>query len=278
MVFRKILCSFVLFVCVNILNAQENDSAIRTTRCFPVFHFDDSLINKNYYTGVDGRFVFSFANDSIVQARFFKVDRFRRYQKIHYHTNGDTVFLHNYSQTRIPYSLCTSEDAKIITPGKGIPVVVKFFYPKQLDAKKWVQERKLFDEIVYYMDSISQQLYIPYNSFACLYSNIIVISCRNYYARLYKDIDTSFEGMNSKDYLKIDFSGRNKLCQEALFNEFPLVIKGDSIFPVDNEKNYQCWIDNGFFFPIMVKGRDKPWKAEEIPNNRIGLEGIKFEF
>ena len=67
-------------------------------------------------------------------------------------------------------------------------------------------------------------------------------------------------------------------CQYALFNEFPLVVKGDSIIPVDNEKNYQCWIDNGFFFPIMKKSYDKPWEAKDLPYQRIGLEGIKFEF
>lgn len=277
MVYKKILFYLGLFVLVNVLNAQENDSTTKTTRRFPVLQLDEPLQNENYYTGIDGRFVLSFANDSIVQARFFKFDRIRRYQKIHYRTNGDTVFLHNYSQTRIPYSRCSSEDVKIITPGKGIPVVVKFFYSIQPDTIKRVRERKLLDEIVYYMDSISQQLYIPYNSVACLYSNIIVLSCENYYARLYKEIDTSYEGMISNDYLKIDFSNRGYMSLEALFNEFPLVMKGDSIFPVDSEKNHQCWIDNGFFFPIMVKGRGEPWKAEDIFYNTTGLEGIKYE-
>ena len=67
-------------------------------------------------------------------------------------------------------------------------------------------------------------------------------------------------------------------CRYALFNEFPLLMKGDSIYPIDNEKNYQCWIDNGFFFPIMTKGHDDPGEARDIPYKRIGLEGIKFEF
>ena len=275
---RKVLYFIGLSLIMNALNAQVDESDTKTTPRIPVIHLGDRLKNETFYTGVDGRFVVSFANDSIVQARFFTVDQFQRYQEIHYHTNGDTIFLHNSSRVRVPYSVCSPEDAKIVAPENGIPVVVKFFAAKQLDAKKCVQERVLLDENVYYMDSISQQLYIPYKKIDCLYSNILAISYKNYYARLYKDIDTSYGGIDSKDYLKIDMSGRFLLWQEALFNEFPLVIKGDSIFPVDDEKNYQCWIDNGFFFPVMIKSHDKPWEAGEIPNNRIGLEGIKFEF
>lgn len=271
---EKTLFFIVLFVIANALNAQESGPATDTIFRFPVLYFGDQLENKTYYTGIDGRFVLSFANDSVVQARFFSVDRFQRYQKIHYHTNGDTVFLHNTDQVRFTYSLCKSKDVKKIYSKKSIPVIVKFFCPKQFVMKKGVQEQYLMHEGIYYMDPDSLQLYIPYDD--CQYANIIIVNHIDYYARLCKDMDTSV--YPSYDYLKIDLTNRYSLCQKALFNEFPLMIKGDSIFPVDNEKNYQCWIDNGFFFPIMIKGHDKPWEARDIPYRRVGLEGTKFEY
>lgn len=270
----KVIVCVGLFLIVNILHAQENDSVTNTIPRFPVLHFGDQLENDTFYTGIDGRFVMSFANDSIVQARFFSVDRFPRYQKINYHTKGDTVFLHNFSQSRIPYSFCKFKDAKIIKPQSGIPIIVQFFYPKHGVGKKEVQEHMLLHEEIYYMDSASLQLYIPYDD--CQYANIIIVKHGYYYARLWKEIDTAI--YPSYDYLKIDLSNRYSACLKVLFNDFPLLIKGDSIFPVDNEKNYQCWIDNGFFFPIMIKDYDKPWKAKDIPYYRIGLEGTKFEF
>lgn len=277
MVTRKVLLYIASFVVISATYAQEEDSAANNaTSKYPVLHFGDRLENETYYTGIDGRFVLSFANDSIIQARFFNVDRFDRYQKIHYHTNGDTVFLHNFSQVRLPYSLCKSKDVKNIKPKKGVPVIVRFFYPKQSNGGGGVQEHLLLHEGIYYMDSISLQILIPYKKVYCQYSDIIVVSHGNYHARLCKDIDTSY--YPSYDYLKIDMSNRYSSCLYALFNEFPLVVKGDSIFPVDNEKNYQCWIDNGFFFPIMTIGRDKPWEAKDIPYRSVGLEGTKFEY
>lgn len=249
------------------LNAQEDISIIRS---------GEQLLNDTFYVGVDGRFVMSFANDSIIQARFFNVDRFKRYQKIRYRRSGDTIFLHNSSQTRVPYSLCKINHIQDIDCDASIPVIVRFFCPEQSSGEKEVQEHILLHEGIYYMDSISSQILIPYKQVYCQYSDIIVVTHNNYYARLYKEIDSSY--YPSYDYLKIDMSNRYSLCLYALFNEFPLVIQGDSIFPVDNEKNYQCWIDNGFFFPIMTIGRDEPWKAKDVPYRRVGLEGTKFEY
>lgn len=277
MVTRKTLLYIVSFVVISTTYAQEGDSAAyNATSKYPVLHFGDRLENETYYTGIDGRFVLSFANDSIIQARFFKVDRFDRYQKIHYRRSGDTIFLHNYSQPRVPYSLCTQEQIQNMEGARGIPVIVRFFYPMQSKGRGVLQEHFLMHEGINYMDSISHQIYIPYKEVYCQHSDIIVVSVRNYHIRLFKDIDSSY--YPRYDYLKIDMSNRYSLSQYALFNEFPLVVKCDSIFPIDNEKNYQCWIDNGFFFPIMIKRHDKPWEAEDIPYWRVGLEGTKYEY
>lgn len=277
MVTRKVLLYIVSFVAINATYAQEEDSATNNaTSKYPVLHFGDRLINDTFYTGTDGRFVMSFANDSIIQARFFSEDMFNRYQKIRYRRSGDTIFLHNSSQPRVPYSLCKQEQIQDMKEKAGVPVMVRFFYPKQSAGRGVVQEQLLFQEEIYYMDSVSLQILIPYEKFHCRYSDIILVSYKNYFVRLCKDIDSSYYPIY--DYLKIDMSNMYSSCHYALFNEFPLLMKGDSIYPIDNEKNYQCWIDNGFLFPIMTKGHDKPWDAQDIPYWRAGLEGTKFEY
>lgn len=274
MAVKKNLFFIGLFVLLNTLNAQEDYCVTASTP--RVIHFGDQLQSDTFYVGTDGRFVMSFANDSIIQARFFNVDRFDRYQKIRYRRRGDTIFLHNSFQTRVPYSLCNLTHTRNTEDQACIPVIVRFFSPKQFKGRRGVQEHLLLHEGIYYMDSLSLQIYIPYKEVYCRYSDIIVVSQGNYHVRLCKDIDTSY--YPSYDYLKIDLSHRYSSCFYALFNEFPLLINGDSIFPIDNERNYQCWIDNGFFFPIMIKGRDRPWDAKDIPYWRVGLEGTKFEY
>ncbi len=271
---KKHIFCIALFAILNTLNAQEDKSVTNATP--RVIHFGDRLINDTFYTGIDGRFVMSFANDSIVQARFFREDMFDRYQKIRYRRSGDTIFLHNSSQPRVPYSLCKQEQIQDLEIKAGVPVMVRFFYPKQSAGRGVLQEHLLFQEEIYYMDSVSLQILIPYEKFHCRHSDIILVSYKNYFVRFCKDIDSSYYPIY--DYLKIDLSNMYSSCHYALFNEFPLVVKGDSIFPVDNEKNHQCWIDNGFFFPILTKGHDKPWEAKDIPYWMVGLEGTKFEF
>ena len=274
MVTKKFIFCIGLLVILNTLCAQEEKTVTNETP--RVIHFGDRLENDTFYTGIDGSFLISFANDSIIQARFFSEDMYDRYQKIRYRRSGDTIFLHNSSQPRLPYSLCKQEQIQDIEEKAGVPVMVRFFYPKQSMGRGSVQEHLLLHEGIYYMDSISLQIFIPYKEVYCRYSDIIVVSHKNYFVRLCKDIDSSY--YPRYDYLKIDMSNRYSSCHYAMFNEFPLLVKGDSIFPLDNEKNYQCWIDNGFFFPIMIKGHDKPWEAKDIPYWSVGMEGVKFEF
>lgn len=267
----------VLLIYSSMASAQKDVTDADTT--FPVFFLGEQLINDTFYTGINGHFVLSFANDSIIQAHFLSIDRYQRYQKIPYRRKGDTIFLHNSTQARLPYSICSSTEAKQPRPQEGIPVVVRFFSPLHPDKKMAIQEHRLNHEGVFYMDSTTRQIYIPYGKEYCLYSDIITVCDEGqYHVRLYKDLDVSYTGGQSEYYLKIDLSKLNSVWRDALFNEFPLLIKGDSIFPLDNEKNYQCWIDNGFFFPIMAKGHNKPWEAKDIPYWRVGLEGTKFEY
>lgn len=273
MVTKKPFLWICLFAFLNTLNAQESDSVINPNRRNLLF--GDQLINDTFYVGVDGRFVMSFANDSIIQVRFFCVDKHDRYQKIRYRRSGDTIFLHNSSQPRMPYSLCKLEHTPDLEGLSGEPVIVSFYSPMKSKEKGIVQEHRLDYVGIYYMDTVSLQILIPAHIY-CRYSDIIVVHHRAIFSRLCKVIDTSY--YPSYNYLRIDMSNMYPLCYHALFNEFPLVIKGDSIFPVDNEKNHQCWIDNGFFFPIMVKGQGKPWEAKDIVWWRAGLEGTKFEY
>ena len=267
----------MLLIYSSMLSAQKEIADADTT--FPVIFLGEQLTNDTFFTGINGYFVLSFANDSIIQARFLQIDQYQCYQEIPYRRKGDTIILHNSTQARLPHSVCSSVEAKQLRPQDGIPVIVRFFYPLQPWKKKEIQEHRLNYECIFYMDSTTHQIYIPYGKEYCLYSDIISVCYGNYYhVRLYKDMDISYAESQSEDYLKIDLSKLNSVWRDALFNEFPLLVKGDSIFPIDNEKNYQCWIDNGFFFPIMTKGQDEPWKAKDIPYWRVGLEGTKFEY
>jgi hypothetical protein len=62
----------------------------------------------------------------------------------------------------------------------------------------------------------------------------------------------------------------------VVFNEFPLLIKRNRLIPIDKEKQMQCWLDNGFFFPKM-KIRKKEEKYDIINGYHIGLRNLPTE-
>lgn len=62
----------------------------------------------------------------------------------------------------------------------------------------------------------------------------------------------------------------------VVLDHFPLLEKGNRLIPCSELKQVQCWVDNGFFFPIMKKSK-KPnysykWKATK---NR-GLQNLPY--
>lgn len=65
----------------------------------------------------------------------------------------------------------------------------------------------------------------------------------------------------------------DNLVDACCLNNFPLLMKGNKLIPIDKEKNEQCWIDNGFYFPTMKKSH-KTKSFDTIPRWSIGLNGV----
>ena len=60
------------------------------------------------------------------------------------------------------------------------------------------------------------------------------------------------------------------------FHEFPLLIKGKKLVPCGNKEQLEeCWINNGFYFPIMRQRRKKS-EIKTISLWSIGLQGLPY--
>lgn len=69
----------------------------------------------------------------------------------------------------------------------------------------------------------------------------------------------------------------DNLVDSCCLDNFPLFIKGNKLMPIDKEKNKQCWIDNGFYFPTM-KRSSKAKSFNTIPRWSLGLNGLPNGF
>lgn len=69
----------------------------------------------------------------------------------------------------------------------------------------------------------------------------------------------------------------DNLVDGCCLDRFPLLIKGNKLIPIDKEKNEQCWIDNGFYFPTM-KRSNKTKSFDVTPRWSLGLNGLPSGF
>lgn len=273
---------FVSLLLLSVIEMSSN-AQIRDT-LDEIFIFDtapriiqigDRLVNPTIYAGVDGRFMISFASDSIIQAKFYCQDGLNRYQDIPYYRKGDTIILSNHKGPRVPWSICSSDD---VSSNDDTPILAKFFSSWRKPSCRPVHDRHFDGEEIFYMDTARKLLFIPCDRYYD--TEIIVLSRFGCYVRLQMKDDGSLLSSKKDSFLRIDMSTFfSEWKREALFDDFPLVIKNDTIFPLaDSSKSYQCWIDNGFFFPMMVKSNKSPSEIGRISELLIGLMGTKFEF
>lgn len=72
--------------------------------------------------------------------------------------------------------------------------------------------------------------------------------------------------------LKVDFKTDNFL----ILDSFPIIVKSNKVIPIDNEKNFQCWVDNGFYFPKMRLNKNYR-EHDYIPMWKKGITGLRQE-
>lgn len=176
-----------------------------------------------------------------------------------YTRNGDTLFLSTNNSPKI-----TARYVESVIPENqyGIPVVVHYY--------------KMSDKGNY--DLMWSRAYLYDTT-----TNSIVV-------RLYRG--TSYEGMIVVDFgvfpsrtilpdrTVVKTNGDYSLIitvdqaiQETYLAKFPLLIQGWRIKPISMKANEKCWIDNGFYFPVLVR-KKKNRLYDSISNHEIGYEGL----
>lgn len=176
----------------------------------------------------------------------------------YYRKDGKILYLS--SKEKKPFELIVSEKKERILENTGYPVLTKK-YIKNYQTKKNELAHESCREI---FDTLNHQ--IVYNDFYVRNDEILVIKIFGYYQYRLK-----WKGKEAKHFI-IKFL-HSKAQRTLSFEKFPLVIKGNKLLPKDKEKNEQCWIDNGFHFPVMRESK-KEKEYETIARWSLGLRGL----
>lgn len=207
------------------------------------------LSDAQQYCGEYNRFLFEVVNDSLAKGAFlkdFEHDMKLKTYDIHLSKRGDTTFLNLNRPHRLTWSVITQAKAEeVLKNQSGKHVIVKCFIPNYRSVspdylKKW--------EGVYLMDTHSHQIILPYklipddyifvvNAWGCVRTFVPKNECPHEDERLLLDLSGVYSPI-----------GEDSKC---LFDNFPIRITNDSIIPLNKEKNFECWIENGFRFPDM---------------------------
>lgn len=198
------------------------------------------VFSQTYY-GKKNFGQFEIINDSVCTVSFLGLPDWDIVDTCYYKRNNDTLFFSSNpkQQCKIEYNPYES------TVGKGFPVLMKLYQKRQ---KKYELVGEIWD-LTY--DTLNKRIVWNEHRDDNL---LLVIRIGPYY-----DIRTKVK----RQVIKIS-SDKIPLIINVdyvptcmYFDNFPLLIKGNKLVPIDKEKNEQCWIENGFYFPKMKKSKKK---------------------
>jgi len=212
-----------------------------------------NILDAQTYYGTNKLGRLEIINDSLYSASFYGLNEIIFIDTGTYRRNGDTIWLN--SIVKRPFEIVDRSNEHSPTWNCNNYMIKQ--YANFKNKYKLVQEYTAYN---IYVDTINNQLicsWMPSNG-----SDILVIKDGFIYKRFRKTgKSTQFFTIRILDD-KMD---------RIYFDDFPLLIKGEKLIPIDKEKNEQCWIDNGFYFPKMKKAN----KEKEYNCFIIGYRGLR---
>lgn len=226
----------------------------------------NTLRSQTYY-GKNDLGKLEFINDSICELNFyhyiFAYSPLTNYCK--YYKNGDTIFIS--SEYSSLYSIQIADS--FLHSEKLLPIIGKIY------RKNNKGEYKMQGELITKLDTTENSIIINNvfthdlcNSIFVFYMYDCLYDVRCFISDSIKN--NSSHRVNFKFYLYYKTG-------EIYLSDFPLLIKGNKLVPIDEDKQFKCWIENGFYFPTMVKSK-KNKKHNTINYCFRALEGLNSNF
>jgi len=193
-------------------------------------------------------------NDSTCTVTFISWLASHSVDTCYIYKHGDTIFLSTKAKWR--YKVNAFEKRQIAT-NPWFPIIIKKY---KYSNKKY---EYISDAIGVY-DSVAKSIVLEDDIFSR--GNYIIVFEDLF---IYYRVKCSFD---NKSYYVV-LKEHPDYTKGVIFDDFPLLIKKNRLIPIDKEKQVQCWLDNGFFFPKMKMSK-KHKKYNIINGNYIGLRNL----
>lgn len=217
--------------------------------------FQSAICTAQSFFGVNGLGHLEILNDSICTVRFitdhdvwgFSLERLT--DTCSFIKSGDTIFISTPKKQRFELA----ENCYCDTTGK-LPII---FYVFSRESGK--DNYQLCYEGICYA---CKNHLIDFTNYSNFHNGDIVV------VRYFTDYER-FKWIYGKGEFILRYIWNDGCC----LDNFPLLVKGNKLIPIDKEKNEQCWIENGFYFPTMKKSSKKKF-FDVIVKWSLGLRDL----
>jgi len=197
-------------------------------------------------------------NDSVTTVTFISFMNTRSVDTCYIRKNMDTIFLSTKTQWRHKVNIFDNEQTVSYPCFPWDYPIIKIYKYSYPDKKYEYQ-----GEVVGIRDSLTHSIVI----LSVFYRGNYIIVYKDFF--FYYRVKCSFN--NERNFIVLEHNP--DYVKGVIFNDFPLLIKGNRLIPIDKEKQMQCWFDNGFFFPKMKMSK-KNKKYHVINGHYIGLRNL----
>jgi len=239
---------------------------------FYIFFFLTITLQAQVFYGKKQFGKLEILNDSICTVSFILIpnlvpDNF--IDTCRYTQSNDTVFI----SSKIPNKFKIIPTDEIVSLKHTTTGLLKVYMEEKNNRFSLLDER--MEGVAF--DTVSNQVIL---NTKMLFDLLSINNTFNYkllfvfYSSYYGYLKFSLKNIKSK-YLLVKIN-KNDIHQSLFFNSFPIIIKRNKLIPIDVEKQEKCWLDNGFYFPVMKKNK-RVKKYKTISDYRMSLgESITF--
>ncbi len=218
--------------------------------------FSIKIYSQAYY-GKNNFGKFQFLNDSVCTVSFTDVPGWPRIHIIdtcNYIRKNDTIFIS--TKIRNKFEIVKSDTPFNLSGNE--PILLKVYKKKK---KNYFLETEYLYGVK--LDTSSKSVTIS-NTY--LEKGDLVVL---YFYASYSRFEMKY---SSSEYLLIKLN-ELETFQTTFFDSFPIIIKRNKLIPLDGQKQHQCWVENGFYFPTMKFSRNEK-NYHGIFYNKIGIKGL----
>jgi len=226
------------------------------------FFLTNALIAQSY-TGDSDYGDMELINDSLYSVSFYAYANLDFCDTGTYYKKGDTIFLNSIIKHNYEF-IADEKDVHSDNLNLFSEYTIKIYSKDRENEYRFTHETSI---LLTHYDSIEKELFS-----AISVNNGDIVIVQSFSPFKYRRFMVATP--NKYKSYKLRFRIMDEKIDRVYFDNFPVLRTENKLIPIDDDKNFQCWVDNGFFFPTMKLKTKKEKHNGRILLSERGIQGL----